>query len=145
MEGENVTVAGIRQRPVVVVGFRRACLARFHPDLGQIRRDPSRSGQNGRDPAGSAARSIQILPNPGHFGQIRPDQWPNPSKSDRIRSDPAGFRLEYGPPASGDSGWMSLDSGASNIPVTGCCRNLVRQHLATVVGCRRILAPAIFR
>jgi hypothetical protein len=29
---------------------------------------------------------------------------------------------ESGPPASGDSGWMSPDSGAGNIPVTGCCR-----------------------
>jgi len=35
---ENAIVVGIRQRPVAVVGFRRACLAGFQPDPSKFGR-----------------------------------------------------------------------------------------------------------
>jgi hypothetical protein len=52
---ENAAVAGIRQRPIAVAGFRGACLAGFLLD---------------------SFDSCQIRPDSGHFGQIRLYQWP---------------------------------------------------------------------
>jgi hypothetical protein len=52
----------------------------------------------------------QIRSNLCHFGQI----WPT--------SDHGQFRPEFGPPASGDGGRMSPNSGASNISEARCCR-----------------------
>jgi hypothetical protein len=50
-------VAGIRQRPVAVAGFRRKSLTGFRPES-----------------SGSGLINGQNLPDPGRFGQIRLDQ-----------------------------------------------------------------------
>jgi hypothetical protein len=47
------------------------------------------------DPVGSMVISVQIWPNSGSFGQIPPNQWPDPARtgriSGRIRLAPVGF------------------------------------------------------
>jgi hypothetical protein len=94
----------------------------FWPDLGRIsgriRSDQARFRPFWPDPTGSVAGSGHILPDFGHFGQIRPDQCPDPAISGRIpailarpgrisvpiRSDQAGFRPFWPDPAGSVSG-----------------------------------------
>jgi hypothetical protein len=120
----------IRPDPVILAGSRQdqwpdpvrsgripAILARSGRISSRIRSYPAEFRSCWPDPAGSVSGSGQIRPDSGHFGQIRPDQCPNPVKSGRI---PAGFCP--GP----DSGQIPPAFGA-------------------VAECRRIPTPAVFR
>jgi hypothetical protein len=141
MKSENTTVAGIRQRPVVVAGIRRTCPAGHL----RARSDPAGSGHFGRISAGSVAGSGQIRPDSGHFGQIRPGQCQDPIRSGRIpailarsgqiRPDSSGIRRSCrmwpdsgGIPAVGfrrrhySSDLMMPDSGAAYFRTTDYCR-----------------------
>jgi hypothetical protein len=114
--------------------FGRRC--RIPAGLLRIQSDPTGSWPNS---AGSMTGSVQIRPDPGHFGQIsgwiRPDPavsrpfWPDPVRSCRILSILARsgriltmveFRPESGLLASGYGGQMSPNFGAGSIPVAEC-------------------------
>jgi hypothetical protein len=64
------------------------------------------------------AGSSHIRPNPDNFGQIRSYPAGSGQKPDSVRSDRIQAKF---------------------------CRNLVRRHPATVAGCHKILASAVFR
>jgi hypothetical protein len=64
-----------------------AILARSGRISGRIRSDQAGSWPFWPDSAGSVSGSGQIMPDSGHFGQIRPDQCPDPVKSSRNPAD----------------------------------------------------------
>jgi hypothetical protein len=88
--------------------------------------------------------SGQARPNPGHFGQTRPDQLPDPSRpgliSCRILPNPTGFQPFWPNPV----GSVARSSQNGRIPAS-FDRNLVRRYPATVAECRRISAPSVFQ
>jgi hypothetical protein len=110
--------------------------------FGQIRPKLQDSGQTPLDP--------------GHFGQIQPDSWPDPSRSSRIHPNPAGSQPFWSDPAGSmaESGQILPDSGhfGQTRPTSDHGRiqasfgwNLVRRHSGTVAGCHQISTPAVFQ
>jgi hypothetical protein len=83
--------------------------------------------------------SEHVWPDPAESIQIRPDQWPDPSKSSGIPAILArSSRISAVLTRSGRL--LTMDGFR---PVFS--RNLVCRHSATVAGCRRIPAPVVFR
>jgi hypothetical protein len=127
-KGENAIIVGVRQVRLPLPNSDE----QVWPDSGRTPPDPVRSGQILAILARSVAGSVQIS------GRIRPDLagshpfWPNSVGSVQIRLDSSYFSQIR---SAFDHGWMLASFGW----------NLVCRHLATVVGCRRIPAPAVFR
>jgi hypothetical protein len=94
------TSGQIRPDPVILAESRQdqwpdpvrsgripAILARSGRIISRIRSYPAGFRPFWPDPARSVSGSCHIRPDPGHFGQIRPDQCPDPGHFGQIRPD----------------------------------------------------------